>query len=307
MVKVIVQQGPEKRLTVSLICLIQSLEPLLTVVFCVLWISGAGAWSTAEVDIINRDGGNLLERLAFRLGDGDVRAGCGFGGSRGIGRAVSQLLAARGYRVAVVSRNLEAAQAAMATLPGAGHVALHCDVSKEQEVQEVFQSIQKTCGSLQYLINAAGINRDRLLLRTGQEDMVSVLHTNLLGPMLTCRAALRNMLTRQSGAIVNIGSVVGQKGNAGQCVYSASKAGLEGFTRSLAKEVASRNIRVNLLAPGFIRTDMTAGLQEEVLCGEWPWGGSGARGGGPGRALPPAGPLRDGTGAAGGRGLRLAT
>ncbi|XP_061094836.1 carbonyl reductase family member 4 [Conger conger] len=190
-----------------------------------------------------------------------------FGGSRGIGRAVSQLLAARGYRVAVVSRNLEAAQAAMATLPGAGHVALHCDVSKEQEVQEVFQSIQKTCGSLQYLINAAGINRDRLLLRTGQEDMVSVLHTNLLGPMLTCRAALRNMLTRQSGAIVNIGSVVGQKGNAGQCVYSASKAGLEGFTRSLAKEVASRNIRVNLLAPGFIRTDMTAGLQEEVLCG----------------------------------------
>ncbi|XP_019133819.2 carbonyl reductase family member 4 [Larimichthys crocea] len=185
------------------------------------------------------------------------------GGSRGIGKAVSRLLAERGCRLVVVSRNKDAAQAAVASLHGADHVALSCDVSKEQEVQKTFETIQKTCGNISYLVNAAGINRDGLLLRTKPEDMLAVLHTNLLGTMLTCRAALRGMLHAERAAIVNIGSVVGLKGNAGQCVYSASKAGLEGFTRSLAKEVASRNISVNLLAPGFIRTDMTAGLKEE--------------------------------------------
>lgn len=171
-----------------------------------------------------------------------------FGGSRGIGRAVAGLLAQRGHRVVVISRNREAAQATAAVLPG-DHVALSCDVSKEQEVQRTFEAIQKNCGNVGYLVNAAGINKDGLLLRTRPDDMVSVLHTNLLGSMLTCRAALRSMLG-QGGAIVNIGSVVGLKGNAGQCAYSASKAGLEGFTRSLAKEVASRNVRVNLVAPG---------------------------------------------------------
>ncbi|XP_012677129.2 LOW QUALITY PROTEIN: carbonyl reductase family member 4 [Clupea harengus] len=185
-----------------------------------------------------------------------------FGGSRGIGRAVAMLLAQRGHRVVVISRNQEAAQATAAALPGADHKALSCDVSKEQEVQKTFEDIQKTCGNVGYLVNAAGINRDGLLLRTRPDDMVSLLHTNLLGPMLTCRAALRSMLG-QGGAVVNISSVVGLKGNAGQCAYSASKAGLEGFTRSLAKEVASRNVRVNVVAPGFIRTDMTAGLQED--------------------------------------------
>ncbi|XP_036969350.1 carbonyl reductase family member 4 [Acanthopagrus latus] len=185
------------------------------------------------------------------------------GGSRGIGRAVSRLLAQRGCRVAVVSRGQDAARATVASLHGVDHVALSCDVSKELEVQKTFAMIQKTCGNISYLVNAAGINRDALLLRTKPEDMVALLHTNLLGTMLTCRAALRSMLHTQGAAIVNIGSVVGLKGNAGQCVYSASKAGLEGFTRSLAKEVGSRNIRVNLLAPGFIRTDMTAELKEE--------------------------------------------
>ncbi|KAI1888727.1 hypothetical protein AGOR_G00171710 [Albula goreensis] len=188
-----------------------------------------------------------------------------FGGSRGIGRAVSQLLAARGHRVAVISRNLDAAEAAAARLAGGQHMALCCDVSKPEEVQKAFQHIHTTYGNVRYLVNAAGINRDRLLLRMRLEDMVSVLHTNLLGTMLTCRAAVKSMLHRQGGAIVNIGSVVGQKGNSGQCVYSSTKAGLEGFTRSLAKEVASRNIRVNLVAPGFVRTDMMAGLDEEAL------------------------------------------
>ncbi|KAL6107580.1 cbr4 [Pungitius sinensis] len=184
------------------------------------------------------------------------------GGSRGIGGAVARLLAQRGCRVAVVSRDEEAARAAVASLHGVDHVALSCDVSKEHEVQRSFETIQKTCGDVSYLVNAAGVNRDALLLRTKPEDMVSVLHTNLLGSMLTCRAALRSLLRTSGAAIVNIGSVVGLRGNAGQCIYGASKAGLQGFTLSLAKEVASRGVRVNLLAPGFIRTDMTSGLPE---------------------------------------------
>ncbi|XP_055042081.1 carbonyl reductase family member 4 [Misgurnus anguillicaudatus] len=194
-----------------------------------------------------------------------------FGGSRGIGRAVCQLLAQRGHRVVVVSRNQQAAHAAAESLPGDRHLGLSCDVSKEEEVQKTFETLSKTCGTVGYLVNAAGINRDALLLRSKSEDMVSVLHTNLLGSMFTCRAALRSMLGH-GGAIVNIGSVVGLKGNAGQCVYSASKAGLEGFTRSLAKEVAARNIRVNLVAPGFIQTDMTAGLLKEEVVKRIPMG-----------------------------------
>lgn len=194
-----------------------------------------------------------------------------FGGSRGIGRAVCQLLAQRGHRVVVVSRNQQAAHTAAESLPGDRHLGLSCDVSKEEEVQKTFETLSKTCGTVGYLVNAAGINRDALLLRSKSEDMVSVLHTNLLGSMFTCRAALRSMLGH-GGAIVNIGSVVGLKGNAGQCVYSASKAGLVGFTRSLAKEVAARNIRVNLVAPGFIQTDMTAGLLKEEVVKRIPMG-----------------------------------
>ncbi|XP_040040247.2 carbonyl reductase family member 4 [Gasterosteus aculeatus] len=194
------------------------------------------------------------------------------GGSRGIGGAVARLLAERGCRVAVVSRGEEAARAAVASLRGVDHVALGCDVSKEHEVQRSFETIQKTCGDVSYLVNAAGVNRDALLLRTKADDMMSVLHTNLLGSMLTCRAALRSLLRSPGAAIVNIGSVVGLRGNAGQCVYSASKAGLQGFTLSLAKEVGSRGVRVNLLAPGFIRTDMTSGLKEAAAARSVPLG-----------------------------------
>ncbi|XP_076873661.1 carbonyl reductase family member 4 [Brachyhypopomus gauderio] len=190
------------------------------------------------------------------------RLGVVFGGSRGIGQAVAQLMARKGHRVVVVSRNHEAALATAQSLPGVGHLGLSCDVSREQDVQRVFETLVRTHGPVDYLVNAAGINRDALLLRSRSEDMISTLHTNLLGSMFTCKAALRSMLSK-GGAIVNIGSVVGVKGNAGQCVYSSSKAGLEGFTRSLAKEVASRSVRVSLVAPGLIRTDMTADLREE--------------------------------------------
>ncbi|NXE12975.1 CBR4 reductase, partial [Lophotis ruficrista] len=187
-----------------------------------------------------------------------------FGGSRGIGKAVAELLAQKGCRLAIIARNLEVAQTTARSL-GAGHLALSCDVSSEQEVQNTFEEMQRNLGPINYLVNAAGINRDGLLLRTRTEDMIAQIHTNLLGTMLTCKAAVKSMIQQQGGAIVNIGSIVGLKGNSGQSVYSATKAGLVGFSRSLAKEVAKKQIRVNVVAPGFIHTEMTAHLEEDQL------------------------------------------
>ncbi|NWI14784.1 CBR4 reductase, partial [Crypturellus soui] len=194
-----------------------------------------------------------------------------FGGSRGIGKAVAELLAQKGCRLAIVGRNLEVAQTTAHHL-GKGHLAFSCDVSREQDVQNTFEEIQKNLGPINYLVNAAGVNRDGLLLRTKTEDMISQIHTNLLGTMLTCKAAVKSMIQHQGGAIVNIGNIVGIKGNSGQSVYSASKAGLVGFSRSLAKEVARKNIRVNVIAPGFIHTEMTAHLDEDELKAAIPLG-----------------------------------
>nr|XP_008973503.2 3-oxoacyl-[acyl-carrier-protein] reductase isoform X4 [Pan paniscus] len=174
-----------------------------------------------------------------------------FGGSRGIGRAVAQLMARKGYRLAVIARNLEGAKAAAGDL-GGDHLAFSCDVAKEHDVQNTFEEMEKHLGRVNFLVNAAGINRDGLLVRTKTEDMISQLHTNLLGSMLTCKAAMRTMIQQQGGSIVNVGSIVGLKGNSGQSVYSASKGGLVGFSRALAKEVARKKIRVNVVAPELI-------------------------------------------------------
>ncbi|XP_067153994.1 3-oxoacyl-[acyl-carrier-protein] reductase isoform X1 [Apteryx mantelli] len=187
-----------------------------------------------------------------------------FGGSRGIGKAVAELLAQKGCRLAIIARNLEVAQTTAHHL-GEGHLALSCDVSREQDVQNTFEEMRRNLGPINYLVNAAGINRDGLLLRTKTEDMISQIHTNLLGTMLTCKAAVKCMIQQQGGAIVNVGSIVGIKGNSGQSVYGASKAGLVGFSRSLAKEVANKKIRVNVVAPGFVHTEMTAHLEEDQL------------------------------------------
>ncbi|KAM9329291.1 3-oxoacyl-[acyl-carrier-protein] reductase [Gastrophryne carolinensis] len=186
-----------------------------------------------------------------------------FGGSRGIGKAVAKVLVEKGYKVAIISRNLQAATATAGEL--GAHLALSCDIAKEEDVQHTFQDIVKNIGSVNFLVNAAGINRDGLLMRTRTEDILAQLSINLIGPMNTCKAALRTMVQQQNGAIVNIGSVVGHKGNAGQSVYSASKEGLVGFSKSLAKEVARKNIRVNVVAPGFIHTDMTSSLDKDLL------------------------------------------
>lgn len=151
-------------------------------------------------------------------------------------------------------------------------MALSCDVAKEQDVQSTFEEIEKNLGPVNFLVNAAGINRDNLLVRTSTEDMLCQLQTNLLGSMLTCKAAVKTMIKQQGGSIVNIGSVVGLKGNPGQSVYSASKGGLVGFSRALAKEVAKKKIRVNVVAPGFVHTDMTKDLKEEHLKSNIPLG-----------------------------------
>ncbi|XP_049567322.1 3-oxoacyl-[acyl-carrier-protein] reductase isoform X2 [Orcinus orca] len=135
------------------------------------------------------------------------------------------------------------------SLSSGDHLALSCDVAKEHDVQNTFEEIEKNLGRVNFLVNAAGINRDNLLVRTNAEDMLSQLHTNLLGSMLTCRAAVKTMIKQQTGSIVNVGSVVGVKGSSGQSVYSASKGGLVAFSRALAKEVARKKIRVNVVAP----------------------------------------------------------
>ncbi|XP_009446834.2 3-oxoacyl-[acyl-carrier-protein] reductase isoform X11 [Pan troglodytes] len=129
-----------------------------------------------------------------------------FGGSRGIGRAVAQLMARKGYRLAVIARNLEGAKAAAGDL-GGDHLAFSCDVAKEHDVQNTFEEMEKHLGRVNFLVNAAGINRDGLLVRTKTEDMVSQLHTNLLGSMLTCKAAMRTMIQQQGGSVVNVGFV----------------------------------------------------------------------------------------------------
>uniref|UniRef100_A0A8C5ML07 3-ketoacyl-[acyl-carrier-protein] reductase beta subunit n=1 Tax=Leptobrachium leishanense TaxID=445787 RepID=A0A8C5ML07_9ANUR len=186
-----------------------------------------------------------------------------FGGSRGIGKAVAKLLIQKDFKVAVVSRNLGAAEAAAEEV--GAHLALSCDIAREQEVQNTFKEIAKCVGQVNFLVNAAGVNKDGLLMRTTSEEILSPISINLIGSIQTCKAAIKGMIQQQGGAIVNIGSIVGHKGNAGQSIYSASKEGLVGFSKSLAKEVAKKNIRVNVVAPGFIQTDMTSRMDQDLL------------------------------------------
>lgn len=185
------------------------------------------------------------------------------GGSRGIGRAIGEALAAAGARVALVARNGAAAAEAAGALPGTGHAGFACDVGDPAAVQEVVQAVESGVGEISILVNNAGITRDGLLLRMKDEDWDEVMRTNLKGAFNFTRAVTKGMMRRRDGVIVNISSVVGLMGNAGQANYAASKAGLIGFSKATARELASRNIRVNAVAPGYIETDMTSGLGEE--------------------------------------------
>ena len=194
------------------------------------------------------------------------------GASRGIGRAIAVALASEGAKVVVnYASSASAAEAVVAEINGLDNgseaIAVPADVSKEAEVDSLIKSAIDKWGRVDVLVNNAGITRDTLLLRMKLEDWQSVIDLNLTGVFLTSRAIAKIMLKQKSGRIINIASVSGLMGNAGQGNYSAAKAGVIGFTKTVAKELASRGITVNAVAPGFIATDMTADLKniEEIL------------------------------------------
>jgi 3-oxoacyl-[acyl-carrier protein] reductase len=189
------------------------------------------------------------------------------GASRGIGQSIALRLGAAGAKLGVndaVFRDGPEAVVEAARSVGADAIALQADVSNEAQVQEMFRQIEETWGGVDILVNNAGITRDGLLLRMSEQDWDSVLGVNLKSAFLCSRAAARGMLRRRWGRIISMSSVVALAGNPGQVNYGASKAGLIGLTRTLAKELASRTITVNAIAPGFIGTDMVSTLPEEA-------------------------------------------
>lgn len=190
------------------------------------------------------------------------------GASRGIGRAIALALASEGANVAVnYASSSTAAQEVVAEIAGMGTsaVALQADVSKADQVDSVLNAVMEKWGRVDILVNNAGITRDTLLLRMKPEDWQAVIDLNLTGVFLCTRAVSKVMLKQRSGRIINITSVAGQMGNPGQANYSAAKAGVIGFTKTVAKEFSSRSITVNAVAPGFITTDMTSDLKSEEI------------------------------------------
>ena len=200
------------------------------------------------------------------------------GGGTGIGRAIALALAAQGASVAVLYRSSAAAAREVVeeiTASGGKALALEADVMSREQVEAAIGQVITTFGSLDIVVNNAGITRDALVLRMSEDDWDLVLDTNLKGAFLVTRAALKPMVKQRRGKIVNITSVIGLVGNPGQANYSAAKAGLIGFTRTVAKEVAGRSIQVNAIAPGFIETAITSALtpeRREALLREIPAG-----------------------------------
>ena len=189
------------------------------------------------------------------------------GGSRGIGRAISIALAASGATVVVNYRgNAAAADETVAAINAAGGkaIAIQADVANGDDVKRLFSEVTSAYGRLDILVNNAGITRDTLMMRMKDEDWDAVLDTNLKSQFLTTRAAISTMVRARYGRIINITSVVGLMGNAGQANYAAAKAGIIGFTKSVAREIGSRSITVNAVAPGFIDTELTAVLNDDM-------------------------------------------
>jgi len=188
------------------------------------------------------------------------------GGSQGIGRACAMVLAEAGADIAIGSRGIERLNSVVSEIEslGRGALAARLDVCDSVQVRSAFETVLQRFGRIDILVNNAGITKDMLLVRIKREDWDSVLQTNLTGVFLCSQEAIKVMLKQRYGRIINISSVVGQSGNPGQTNYAASKAGIIGFTKSLALEVASRNITVNAVAPGFMETGMTEGLPESV-------------------------------------------
>lgn len=186
------------------------------------------------------------------------------GGARGIGKAIAFRLASDGAKVGLVDLVDAGAETAreLAESTGAETAFFKADISKEDECKAAIAAIEETLGPIDVLVNNAGITRDGLTLTMTEADWDAVLTVNLKGAFLMSKAVLKGMIKRRCGSIVGISSVVGRRGNAGQVNYSAAKAGMIGLTKSLAREVASRNVRVNAVAPGYIETEMTAVLPE---------------------------------------------
>lgn len=189
------------------------------------------------------------------------------GAGRGIGRAIALKFASEGADIIAISRTAENAEKVANEVRGIGRRAwaYGIDVSKAADVHDVSEKILgETGGRVDILVNNAGVTRDTLLMRMSEEDWDTVLQTNLKGAFLVTKAFTRTFVKQRAGRIINVASVIGLIGNAGQCNYAASKAALIGFTKSLARELGSRGITVNALAPGFIDTDMTAALGDDV-------------------------------------------
>jgi 3-oxoacyl-[acyl-carrier protein] reductase len=184
------------------------------------------------------------------------------GGSRGIGRAIAEALADAGARVAIIGRDGARAGDVAGRLPGAGHAGYACDVADPDQVRGTVSAVEAELGPVDILVNNAGITRDNLLIRMKDEEFDEVIAANLKGAFNFTRSLAKSMMKRRAGCILNITSVVGLMGNAGQANYAASKAGLVGLTKSVARELAPRGVRCNAIAPGFIKTDMTAELTE---------------------------------------------
>ncbi|MBC7928146.1 MAG: 3-oxoacyl-[acyl-carrier-protein] reductase [Bryobacteraceae bacterium] len=188
------------------------------------------------------------------------------GASRGIGRACALALSAAGCRVVLAARDEEKLREVESEVIAEGGLASHVilDLSSEDSIREAFAQTAKDIGPVEILVNNAGITRDGLALRLKREDWNAVIETNLTGSFFCIQQVLHPMMRARWGRIINISSVVGQSGNAGQANYSASKAGLIGLTKSLAQEMGSRGITVNAVAPGFVATDMTSALSDEL-------------------------------------------
>ncbi len=188
------------------------------------------------------------------------------GGATGIGLAIARTLAARGASVAIFNRNVDRAAAAVAAMRAEGRTAsaYAADIANTESVEAAFEAALKELGRVDVLVNNAGLTRDGLFMRMTDAQWEEVLNTNLAGAFRCCRAVARTMMKARYGRIVNVSSVVGLMGNAGQVNYSASKAGLLGLTMSLARELAGRNITVNAVCPGFIETEMTASLPDSA-------------------------------------------
>lgn len=185
------------------------------------------------------------------------------GSTRGIGREIAATLARCGARVAVTGRDAVQAQTVAASL-GEACRGFGCDVSDPAQVTALVEAVEKEFGQLDILVNNAGLTRDNVIMRLKDDDWDAVISTNLRGAFIAIRAASRGMMKRRWGRIINIASVVGLTGNRGQTNYAASKAGLIGLTKSVAKELASRNVLANVIAPGFIATEMTDAMTPEA-------------------------------------------